>query len=63
MQGRDALPQTFVISRTGRIVRRFIGFNAINTPSQFKQAIEEALKETVALPNKTDGGNQHAMRK
>lgn len=45
MQGRDAIPQTFVISRTGRIVRRFIGFNPVATPSQFKQAIEEALND------------------
>ena len=44
MQGREAIPQSFVISREGRIVRRFIGFSPINTPSQLKLAIEEALK-------------------
>lgn len=45
MQGRDAIPQTFVVSRTGRIVKRFIGFNPTLTPSQFRQAVEEALNE------------------
>jgi hypothetical protein len=52
MQGRDVLPQTFVVSRTGRIVRRFIGFNPIKTPSQYKQAIEEALNEVADVPEK-----------
>jgi thiol-disulfide isomerase/thioredoxin len=49
MNGRDAIPQTFVISPTGRIVRRFIGFNPTKTSSQFKQAIEEALNEKPGL--------------
>jgi thiol-disulfide isomerase/thioredoxin len=44
MQGRDAIPQSFVISRGGRIVRRFVGFNSKATPPQMKLAIEEALK-------------------
>jgi thiol-disulfide isomerase/thioredoxin len=44
MQGRDAIPQSFVIARDGHIVRRFVGFNATVTPPQIKQAIEEALK-------------------
>jgi len=43
MQGRDAIPQSFIISREGRIVRRFVGFNPVSTPPQIKQAIEEAL--------------------
>ncbi len=43
MQGRDAIPQSFVISRDGHIVRRFVGFNPTTTPPQLKQAIEEAL--------------------
>ena len=46
MQGRDAIPQTFVVSRSGRIIRRFVGFNAKATPPQVKQAVKEALKET-----------------
>jgi glutathione peroxidase-family protein len=45
MQGRDAIPQSFVISRDGHIVRRFVGFNPTSTPPQLKQAIEEALND------------------
>ncbi|HKY27627.1 MAG TPA: TlpA disulfide reductase family protein [Pyrinomonadaceae bacterium] len=44
MQGRDAIPQSFVISRDGRILKRFIGYNYQSTPPQLRQAIEEALK-------------------
>jgi len=44
MQGRDAIPQSFVISRDGRILKRFVGFNAAATPQQLKDAIEAALK-------------------
>jgi thiol-disulfide isomerase/thioredoxin len=44
MQGRDAIPQSFVISRDGRIVKRFIGFSAVSTPKQLRDAIEEAFK-------------------
>lgn len=44
MQGRDAIPQSFVISRDGRILKRFIGFNYQSTPPQLRQAIEDALK-------------------
>lgn len=44
MQGREAIPQSFVISRDGRILKRFIGFNAAATPQQLRDAIEEALK-------------------
>ncbi|HLO01444.1 MAG TPA: TlpA disulfide reductase family protein [Pyrinomonadaceae bacterium] len=45
MQGRDAIPQSFVISRDGRVVKRFIGFNQVTTPPQIKEAIEQALNE------------------
>ena len=44
MQGRDAIPQSFVISRDGRVLKRFIGFNASATPQQLREAIEAALK-------------------
>ena len=44
MQGHDAIPQTFVISRDGRILKHFTGFSAANTSAQLKQALEEALK-------------------
>ena len=43
MQGRGSIPQSFVIGRDGRIVRRFIGFRADLTPGQIKAALEEAL--------------------
>lgn len=45
MQGRSSIPQSFVIARDGRIVRRFIGFRPDLTPGQIKQALEEALAE------------------
>ena len=45
MQGRTAIPQSFIIARDGRIVKRFIGFNPQTTPGQLKQALEEALVE------------------
>ena len=45
MQGRSSIPQSFVIARDGRIVKRFIGFRPDLTPGQIKQALEEALTE------------------
>ena len=45
MQGRTSIPQSFIIARDGRILRRFIGFNPSSTPPQLKQALEEALVE------------------
>ncbi|HVQ39285.1 MAG TPA: TlpA disulfide reductase family protein, partial [Pyrinomonadaceae bacterium] len=48
MQGRDAIPQSFVISRTGRVVKRFVGFNPNSTPALIKEAVEEALNEKAA---------------
>jgi peroxiredoxin len=41
---RDAIPQSFIISRDGRILKKFVGFNPVTTPPQIKQAIEDALK-------------------
>ncbi len=43
MQGRTAIPQSFIIGRDGRILKRFIGFNPEKTPTQLKEALEEAL--------------------
>ena len=43
MQGRDAIPQSFVIGRDGRVIKRFVGFNPTSTPPLLKAAIEEAL--------------------
>jgi glutathione peroxidase-family protein len=43
MQGRDAIPQSFVIGRDGRVIKRFVGFSPSSTPPLLKAAIEEAL--------------------
>ena len=43
MQGRDSIPQSYVISRDGHVLKRFIGFNPTTTPPQIKEAIQEAL--------------------
>jgi thiol-disulfide isomerase/thioredoxin len=45
MQGRTNIPQSFIIARDGRIVRRFIGFSPSSTPVQLRQALEQALIE------------------
>jgi peroxiredoxin len=45
MQERNAIPQSFVISRDGRILKRFVGFNMVATPVQLRQAVEEALSD------------------
>ena len=43
MQGHQSIPQIFVISRDGRILKRFLGFSAANTAVELKQALEDAL--------------------
>jgi thiol-disulfide isomerase/thioredoxin len=43
VQGRSVIPQSFVISRDGRIVKYFSGFNVYSTPQAMRQAIEESL--------------------
>src|SRR5829696_3451415 len=45
MQGRTAIPQSFIIARDGRILKRFVGFDPNRTPPQLKQALEDALVE------------------
>jgi thiol-disulfide isomerase/thioredoxin len=45
MQGKTNIPQSFIIARDGRILKRFIGFNPQSTPPQLKQALEQALAE------------------
>jgi thiol-disulfide isomerase/thioredoxin len=42
MQGRDSIPQSFIIARDGRITKRFIGFSPAILP-QLRQALEDAL--------------------
>ena len=44
MQGHEVIPQTFVISRDGRILKHFRGFSPANTSAELKQALEDALK-------------------
>src|SRR6185503_18215290 len=43
MQGRGSIPQSFIITREGRIMKRFIGFSPVSTPPQLRQALEDAL--------------------
>ena len=45
MNGRQVIPQSFVISRDGRIVKHFSGFNPLSTPTLMRQAVEEALND------------------
>ena len=43
LQGHQAIPQIFVISRDARILKRFVGFSPAYM-SELKQALEDALK-------------------
>ncbi len=45
MNNRNAIPQSFVISRDGRVLTRFVGFNAMETPIKLRKAVEEALND------------------
>ena len=45
VQGQSVIPQSFVISRDGRIVKHFQGFNPYSTPQLMRQAVEEALSD------------------
>lgn len=45
VQGRSVIPQSFVISRDGKIVKHFQGFNSSQTPLLMRQAIEDALND------------------
>ena len=48
---RDILPQTIIVSRSGRIVRHFVGFNFETTPRQWRQAVTDALNEKTFSTN------------
>jgi thiol-disulfide isomerase/thioredoxin len=37
------IPQSLVVSRDGKIIKHFIGFNSTRTPTLMRQAIEQAL--------------------
>jgi thiol-disulfide isomerase/thioredoxin len=41
--GGDVIPQSFLISRDGRIVKHFKGYNPNFTPGKLREAIEQAL--------------------
>ena len=43
LTGRSSIPQSFIITRDGRIRKQFVGFDPTKTPPLLKQAIEEAL--------------------
>lgn len=47
MQGnvRNSIPQSFIITRDGRVHKRFVGFNQTETPPKLRQALEEALSQ------------------
>lgn len=45
VNGRGVIPQSFVISRDGKIVKHFQGFNAMSTPALMRQAVEDALAD------------------
>ena len=48
MAGRGSIPQSFIVTRDGRVAKRFIGFHPQKTPPLLKQAIEAALSDTVS---------------
>jgi thiol-disulfide isomerase/thioredoxin len=43
MQGRESIPQSFVITREGKILMRFVGYSPTATPPKLRQALEDAL--------------------
>jgi glutathione peroxidase-family protein len=43
VQGQSVIPQSFIISRDGRIVKHFQGFSPYSTPQLMRQAVEEEL--------------------
>src|SRR5438093_1788363 len=45
VNGASVIPQSFVISRDGRIVKYFQGFSPLRTPQLMREAIEEALND------------------
>lgn len=45
MQGKTTIPQSFIITRDGRIKKRIMGFHPTRTPPELKQALEDALSE------------------
>ena len=44
MQGNTSIPQKFVITRDGRLIKHLIGFNKQTGPAQLREAVEQALR-------------------
>lgn len=44
MRGNGAIPQSFLVGRDGRILRRFVGYSHQVTPPELRRAVEAALK-------------------
>jgi thiol-disulfide isomerase/thioredoxin len=42
--GRNSIPQTFIITRDGRLLKQFVGFNPTSSPPMIREAIETAIK-------------------
>ena len=38
-----SIPQSFIISREGRVLNHFVGFSAVYTAPKLRQALEDAL--------------------
>ncbi len=45
MQGRNSIPQSFIITRDGRLFKRFVGFSPVQTPPQLREVLEQVLNE------------------
>ena len=45
MQGRNVIPQSYVITRNGQILARFVGFSPIETLPKLREALEKAANE------------------
>lgn len=45
MQGqiRNSIPQSFIISRDGRVLKRFVGYSPVETPPKLRKALDEAV--------------------
>ena len=45
MGGKTTIPQSFIITRSGRLFKRIDGFHPVRTPPELKKALEGALAE------------------
>ena len=46
VQGRDVIPQSFVVARDGKLVAHFRGYNPSLTPPKLRAVIEQAVSES-----------------